>query len=212
MQPAWLEVIMQKYSFSSVDELYASVGYGGITSNKILLRLLDFKRQDEARNATNLIIDKPDQVRPRQKNSVGGIIIKGYDDFAVRLSKCCAPVPGDQIVGYISRGRGVSIHRKDCPNMKNIPSERLMEAKWPTNISDSFEANVMIKAYDREGLLGDILGVLSAQKVPIRAVSAKTDKEEATIVVSVQVNGTDVLDNIIKKIKTYKDVQDVYRT
>ena len=212
MQPAWLEIIMQKYSFSSVDELYASVGYGGITSNKILLRLLDFKRQDEARNATNLIIDKPDQVRPRQKNATGGIIIKGYDDFAVRLSKCCAPVPGDQIVGYISRGRGVSIHRKDCPNMKNIQPERLMEAKWPTNISDSFEANVMIKAYDREGLLGDMLGVLSAQKVPIRAVSAKTDKNEATIVVSIQVNGTDVLDNVIKKIKTFKDVQDVFRT
>lgn len=122
MVPKWLDVIMQRYSIASVDDLYASVGYGGFTVNQILSKLIDFYKKEERAKAPAKVSQS------RRQLSTNGVIVKGHDDLLVRISKCCNPVPGDDIVGFISRGRGVAIHRKDCPNLKNVEDFRLIEA------------------------------------------------------------------------------------
>ena len=204
--PSWVKYIMQRYSISSLDDLYASVGYGGFTTNQILLKLIDFyTKEEESKNPEKLI------TRSDVKNSSGGVLIRGYDDFLVRLSHCCNPVPGDEIVGYISRGRGVSVHKADCPNMKNVEKERLIEARWPDVINKSFIASINIACENKSGLLAQITTVIAGIKIPINAVNAKTDGDSGLINVAVEIANTTDLDMLISKLRAISGVTDVYR-
>lgn len=204
--PSWVKYIMQRYSISSLDDLYASVGYGGFTTNQILLKLIDFyTKEEESKHPENVI--KTTDV----KNSSGGVLIRGYDDFLVRLSHCCNPVPGDEIVGYISRGRGVSVHKADCPNMKNVEKERLIEARWPDVINKSFIASINIACENKGGLLAQITTVIAGIKIPINAVQAKTDGDSALINVAVEIANTTDLEMLISKLRAINGVSEVYR-
>lgn len=206
--PSWLEYIMQRYSFSSVDDLYASVGYGGITTNQILLKLIDYYKKEVESKRTDIPVSSE-----KKRTASGGVIIKGYDDLLIRLSHCCNPVPGDEIVGYISRGRGVTVHRKDCPNVKGMEPERLIEANWPeTSGNKAFVATMQIKTENIGGILASITTVISNLKLPITSASARVDKSETgMIIISVEITSIQQLNEVMTKIRSINGVIDVYR-
>ncbi|MFW5780511.1 MAG: ACT domain-containing protein, partial [Bacillota bacterium] len=154
---------------------------------------------------------KPEE-KPKSKHS--DILIEGFDDFLIRLSHCCNPVPGDDIVGYISRGRGVSVHRSDCANMKNIPKERLLKASW-ANISDNtFRTMLKIDCIDRNGILGQISATISTLKIPITSMNARVTKpgEKAIINIGVEIKDLNDIELLIKKIKNIDGVHTVQRS
>ncbi len=208
MVPKWLEIIMQRYSISSLDDLYASVGYGGFTVNQILLKLIDFyKRENDSKKL-------PEKVQQSRSKSGGqGVIIHGHDDLLVRLAKCCNPVPGDEIVGFISRGRGVAVHRKNCPNMKNAEIFRLIDAKWANMANASFVVSLQVEARNSEGLLAKVTASISELKLPIDNLNARLDKNSNAIInFGVIVNETDQIDTLIKKIQSLPEVDKVFRS
>ncbi|UKI47855.1 MAG: bifunctional (p)ppGpp synthetase/guanosine-3',5'-bis(diphosphate) 3'-pyrophosphohydrolase [Clostridiales bacterium] len=142
LSTAGLNYIMNRYTLSSIDDLYASVGFGGLTTNQIIVKLIDYFKRDLL--SKNPVAEIKTTSTTGKSSSGNGVLIRGYDDFLVRLSHCCNPVPGDKIVGYVSRGRGVSVHCVDCPNVKNMEPERLIEAKWDDVISQNFLASLKI--------------------------------------------------------------------
>ena len=210
LQPKWLDIIMQRYNISSLDDMYASVGYGGFTTNQILFKLIDFYRQEEATPTPEKQMSEAKPLSVKQ-----GVLIKGYEGFLVRLARCCNPVPGDEIVGYISRGRGVAVHRKDCSNLKNAEPERLIEASW-TNAPASgaaYDINIQIEAMDKEGLLANITTLISSLKFPIISVNARLIKGgKALLNFTIRINRVGDMDILLNKISGHPDVINVYRT
>ncbi|MBO5215144.1 MAG: bifunctional (p)ppGpp synthetase/guanosine-3',5'-bis(diphosphate) 3'-pyrophosphohydrolase [Clostridia bacterium] len=207
MVPKWLDVIMQRYSISSLDDLYASVGYGGFTVNQILSKLIDFYKKEERAK-------QPARVASHRNTlSSNGVIVKGHDDLLVRMSKCCSPVPGDEIVGFISRGRGIAIHRKSCPNLKNVEDFRLIEAHWAEESASPFSVAMQIEAKNANGLLAKITMMISELKLTITNLNARVDKTgNAIINLSVNVNSMDEFDTLINKIGALPDVEKVFRS
>ena len=207
MVPKWLDVIMQRYSISSLDDLYASVGYGGFTVNQILSKLIDFYNKEERAKA-------PVKTNSSARTlSSGGVIVKGHDDLLVRISKCCNPVPGDDIVGFISRGRGVAIHRKSCPNLKNIEDFRLIEAHWADAANAPFAVAMQIEAKNSNGLLARITALISEMKLTITNLNARVDKADNAIInLSVTVGSISEFDGIVNRIQSLPDVEKVFRS
>ncbi len=207
MVPKWLDVIMQRYSIASVDDLYASVGYGGFTVNQILSKLIDFYKKEERAKAPAKVSQSHNRL------STNGVIVKGHDDLLVRISKCCNPVPGDDIVGFISRGRGVAIHRKDCPNLKNVESFRLIEAHWSNEGGTPFSVAMQIEAKDNSSLLASITMTISEMKLAISNLNARVDKNGTAIInLSVVVDNIDEFDTLVKKIGAIPEVIKVFRS
>lgn len=200
--------ILQKQSFSEEDDLYAAIGYGGISANHVLSRLIEhFKQQNP------ITIFDVKEKKTESKKSKSGILINGSANFAVRLAQCCTPVPGNDIIGYVSRGKGVSVHRKDCHNVKGMEESRLIKAEWDVKAMDSFYSTITIKAEKQIGLASAVTTVVSNLKVPIHSATLKNyDKDQVTeISMSVQIHNTDELDKIIRKIETIKGVIEVRR-
>lgn len=207
MVPKWLDVIMQRYSIASIDDLYASVGYGGFTVNQILSKLIDFYKKEERAKA-------PARVNQYRRNaSTSGVVVKGHDDLLVRISKCCNPVPGDDIVGFISRGRGVAIHRKDCPNLKNVEDFRLIEAHWSNEGVAPFSVAMQIEAKDNNALLAHVTTAISEMKLTISSLNARVDKTgNAIINLSVVVENINEFDTLVNKIGAIPEVIKVFRS
>ena len=207
MVPKWLDVIMQRYSIASVDDLYASVGYGGFTVNQILSKLIDFYKKEERAKAPAKVSQSHNRL------ATNGVVVKGHDDLLVRISKCCNPVPGDDIVGFISRGRGVAIHRKDCPNLKNVESFRLIEAHWSNEGGTPFSVAMQIEAKDNSSLLASVTMTISEMKLAISNLNARVDKNgNAIINLSVVVDNIDQFDTLVKKIGAIPEVVKVFRS
>ncbi len=208
MQPKWVEIIMQRYSLSSLDDLYASVGYGGFTVNQILLKLIDFYTKE---NESKQVPLKSSTFKASSINQ--GIIINGHDDLLVRLAKCCNPVPGDPVIGYISRGRGVAVHRSSCPNMKGAESFRLIGAEWASGTNSSFVVQLQVEAKNSEGLLLRLTTLISELKLSIDSLNARLDKNQTAIInVGVRVAKTEQIDQLVKKIQTIPEVDKVFRS
>lgn len=208
MVQKWLDVVMQRYSFSSINDMFASVGYGAYTPNQILLKLIDFYKREN-----------PEQPEPMSfsqstKSESQGIIVKGHSDLLVRIAKCCCPVPGDAVIGFISRGRGVTIHRDNCPNIKNAESYRLIEAHWDRKSATPFAVALTIECKDTGGVLARITKTVSDMKLSIESLTARVvDKEhKGVIALSVRVNAPDQLETVINKIQSIRNVERVYRT
>ncbi len=213
MQPSWVNLVLDRYSFSEVDDMYASIGYGGTSTNQILFKLIEFYKKKQELKAPPVIVgsDEKQEMRPKRLHS--GILIEGYDDFLIRISHCCNPVPGDNIVGYISRGRGVSVHRADCSNMRNIPKERLLKATWANQSDSSFNTSLRIDCLDKTGIIGQISAAISALKFSITSMDARTikAKDRAVINVGLEIKSLEDLDLLIKKIQNIDGVIDVKR-
>ena len=198
--------ISEKFSFFSQDEMFASVGYGAITVNQILFKLIDFYKKE--------IPKKP--VYHGDAADSSGVIVKGMSGLLTRFAGCCNPVPGDKIVGFVSRGRGVVIHRADCPNVKDLGEEpgRILPAEWAeTQGSGHFVAGIVIKAKDQGLALSVLTSVVSDMRLMITAVNSRFDKnKDAVIEANIRLNGKEDIDLLIRKLLSDERIVEVYRT
>jgi GTP pyrophosphokinase len=204
-----LNIIYAAYSFSSVDEIYASVGFGSITGNQVLTRLIDYYKK----NTVSVADDKPPEKALNKKNKGQSVIIRGFDDLLIRFAKCCNPLPGDDIIGFVSRGRGVSVHRADCPCLKDFETERIIrDVSWSQKAGASFTGALHIAANDKNGLVAQITKIINNLKFSIVAISARVDKTKiCNITVEVKINKADDLNVLIDKLKAYPPVLEVQR-
>lgn len=213
----WVDKVIKKYNFHTQDDLYAAIGFGSITANKIISRLKeDYRKatgQDPVEKAEEKESSKKTQ-RDRQNVPESGIVVKGIDNCLVRLSKCCNPVPGDQIVGYITRGRGVSVHRSDCTNVGNLikDNDRLIDVKWHTASNVAYNADITVLANDRIGLFMEVSNAIGDLKIPLKSINARTTRDQVAIMnLTVELTDTDKLDLLIKRLKKTSGVFEVTR-
>lgn len=213
----WVDKVIKKYNFHTQDDLYAAIGFGSITANKIISRLKeDYKKatgQDLIEKAEETDTDQKGR-RDRQDVPESGIVVKGIDNCLVRLSKCCNPVPGDRIVGYITRGRGVSVHRSDCTNVENLIKEngRLIDVSWHTASNVAYNADITVLANDRIGLFMEISNTIGDLKIPLKSINARTTRDMTAIMnLTVEITDTDKLDLLIKRLKKTSGVFEVTR-
>lgn len=199
--------LSEKFSFFSQDEMFASVGYGAITINQILYKLIDFYKKEMPKPIFSKNAEKPDS---------SGVIVKGMSGLLTRFAGCCTPVPGDDIVGFVSRGRGVVIHRADCPNLKDLEQaegSRILPAEWAAGGSGRFIASIVITAKDQGVALSVLTSVVSDLRLVITGVNSRFDKnKEAIIEASVRLNGKSDIDALLKKIGADERILSVYRT
>lgn len=211
LKEKWLEKISDKLSFSSADDLYAALGYGSINLPQIMNKLKEYFEDYYGKKEKEVPTEPPKQ----KKESVPqqGVVVKGIDNVKIRFSKCCNPVPGDEIVGYITRGRGLSLHRKDCPNINELSTnERFMDVEWDSNKRTSYQAEIQLKGTDRPGLLTDLTQLVSKADLSMTSLNARTSKEKfALINITLEIKDIDQLKELMKKITNINGVIDVYR-
>ena len=208
--PSWKEYIKTKYKLNSNDDVFAMVGYGEFTAQQILSRLLECKAKDIGENIIPAhIIAKPKRIN---KSANSGILVDGMPGMKVRFSQCCSPLPGDDIVGYISRSRGVIVHRKDCPNIAGFEPERLVEVEWPEDSTGKFEVYIDIFAEDRTGLIVDIAQAITELKYPMLSLDIKKQDDNLAIAkVCIEIPNADASNILINKFRAIKGVNEVKR-
>ena len=215
MKPEWLQLAMDRYKFATVDDLYASIGFGGISVNKLMARLLDEYRKEHEEEDFEEKIQELAKAKPtKSKPSKTGVVVKGIDNCLVKLSKCCNPLPGDEIIGYITKGRGVSVHRKDCVNVKDLFNEenRMIDVYWFDDVNGSYKVEIEILANDRNGLLKDIIKQVENAKVKLTGMNTRTTKEGIAIIdISLEVENTEILNKVLTSFRNVESVYDVNR-
>ena len=223
------DMIRNRYSLNTLDDLYAAIGYGGISINQVMTRLVeDYRKYQQKLNpappmaAQDLVSQQPPAKAQTKQSTSNGIIVKGESGLLVRFAKCCSPLPGDEIIGYITRGRGVSVHRADCLNVRDIVTnekDRLVDVAWAGDSIGDFSAEIQIIAYDHAGLLADLSLLFSQIEVPITSVSAHTTAKAnmsaasatTSINLTIETKNTLQLDKVIRQLKKRSDVIEVYR-
>ena len=206
--------MLQRYAFKNLDEMYSAVGFGSIGASKIIARTLEEYRKfnKEEVDLEEKLEELNQSVRP--KSSKTGIIVKGIDNCLVKISKCCSPVPGDEIVGYITRGRGVTIHRKNCKNIKDLLQDegRIIDVYWDEAKKTNYNVEINIFANDRQGLLSDIINVIASSNVNLVAINAKSNKEKIAIIeMTIEVKDLEDLNQVVRKLGKVDSVYDVKR-
>lgn len=207
-----LEEVAKKFNFTNREDMYSAVGFGGITAAQIATRLTEKLRREAEETLT--IQDIKTHAVPKKKKLAKGVRVKGVDNLLVRFSRCCNPVPGDDIIGYVTRGRGVSIHRTDCPNALPAEgeSERLLPVEWEGTPDANYNVDIEIQGHDRRGLLNEVLQAVSETKTNITAVNGKADKsKQATIHMTILIHNIDHLHTVVERIKRVRDVFTVRR-
>ena len=207
--------IAKQMNAGTEDDLLAAVGYGGFAVNTVLIKLLELHKEldrvDDEQNEKSLI----EKLKPRKASghNHSGVLVKGESGLLVRLSKCCSPVPGDPIIGFVTRGRGVSVHRADCPNVRlDEDVDRLIDVEWDYGMSESFEVNMEISAYDRTGMIADIMAALAEMKISITSINAKvSETKSVTIHLGISIKDLAQFEFVATKIRRLKDVYKVQR-
>ncbi|NMB27751.1 MAG: bifunctional (p)ppGpp synthetase/guanosine-3',5'-bis(diphosphate) 3'-pyrophosphohydrolase [Tissierellia bacterium] len=212
----WLKSTAGKLSLNTSDDLYAALGYGSVTLTQVMPRLKELHKEHYKIRDEKAIVEgktKEQSYPKREKRLTQGISIEGLENIKVRFSKCCNPVPGDEIIGYITRGRGVSVHRKDCPNVSYVDTqERFIEVEWDTSEKAEYPAEIQIKAIDRTGLLTEITQRITDSNLSLLSLNARTNKEKMVIInMTLEIKDIDQLRDLMKKIRRLKGVIDVYR-
>ena len=215
-KPEWLEKTLEKYKYASLDECYAAIGFGAISPLKIITRLLEeYKKENKELEIEKKIEElKKAKLDNKPRSSKSGVIVKGIENCLVKLSKCCNPLPGDEIIGYITKGRGVSIHRADCVNCRNLISndQRLIDVSWEKEVHASYITDLTVFANDRNGLLADITVALNEAKATLVSMNAKTTPNRVAIItLGIEVDGVEKLTKILKAIRKVDSVYDVHR-
>ncbi len=225
LRPEWQEIVLVKYDFKNWDALLAAVGYGGLKEGQVVNRLKDeyLKEKRKTQTAEDVLKDfeKTISDKPlKQHKSKSGIIVEGVGDVAVRFSKCCSPVPGDEIVGFVTRGRGVTIHRTDCINVINLNDEdrhRLINAEWDAHFArgdsnTSYLAEIKVTANDRVGLILEISRMLADDDISVKGFNVRTTKDMLAIVnITMEIRTKEQLERVVKHIKTLRDIVEVER-
>lgn len=217
-----LQRVYEKYNFSNVDDMYAAVGYQGITAASIATRLTEKIRQtkEKQQELEQTIEEVKTDVKDKKDKKINkrdiGVKVEGVDNLLVRLSKCCNPVPGDDIVGYITKGRGISVHRKDCPNVQTEEArERFLHVEWENNRTEQkqYHVDLEISGYDRRGLVNEVLQAINETKTNITYVNGRSDRNKmAFIQITILIHNTRHLRKIVERIKQITDVYTVKRT
>ena len=215
-KPEYYEGMLKKYGFQELEDIYGAVGYGALASVYVVTRLLDEQRQQQPAPAPKL--DALPTVEQHQSQSrakpTHGIIMEGLEGIQVRFAKCCNPVPGDDIVGYVTRGRGVTIHKADCVNAINGEVERRANVCWADESAGQFDASISVIAYDHVSLLGELAMYIGEMNVPIKAVTAKVNDKNKTsmITLTLAVSSREQVDKVIKQLQRRQDIIEVFRT
>lgn len=222
LRPEYMQVVMDKYGFRDWESLLAAIGHGGLKEGQILNRMIEAYDADHKKVLTNDEVIKQVEEAQAKRNvrmrPKSGITVKGIHDVAVRFSKCCSPLPGDEIVGFVTRGRGVSIHRSDCVNMLCLPEierSRIIDAEWEQSETEHelYSAEIKIYANNRNGLLADISKALTEKDINIISMNTHTNKQGlATLTTTIEIRNMDELNRIIDKIRSIDSVVDIERT
>lgn len=227
LKPEYQEKCLRKYGFRDWDALLASIGHGGLKEGQIVNKLYESYKKKNIENMTNKqVIEQLEENNIKAQENSGskshkksGIIVEGIDDLAVRFSKCCSPVPGDEIIGFVTRGRGISIHRTDCVNIMNLPAEdrkRFIEAEWrtPENKSDKemYAAEIVVYCNNRSGILFDITKIFTEREIDVKSMNVRTSKKgTATINIGFEVESKEYLRSLVEKIRNVESVIDIQR-
>ena len=226
MKPEYQAAVMKKYGFMDWDSVLAAIGHGALKEGQIANRMQELYEKDHPKVMTNeevlasIAENNANQAKQTHPHSKNGIVVKGIHDVAVRFSKCCSPVPGDEIVGFVTRGRGISIHRTDCINVLNLPEierARLIEAEWePSDTGadgEKYMAEINIFAHNRSGLLADISKTLTERNIDIQTMNTRTNKQgSATLSTSFEISSREELNQIVAKLRNIESVIDIERT
>ena len=222
MKNQYLDVVMHKYGFRDWDSVLAAIGHGGLKEGQVFNKLLEAYEKESKKKITDeevLEAAAEAQEKLHIAKSKGGIIVRGIHDVAVRFSKCCSPIPGDEIVGFVTRGRGITIHRTDCVNVLNMSEAdrtRLIEAEWQetdSRAAEKYTAELQIYANNRTGLLVDLAKIFTERKIDLKNINSRISKQDkATISVSFEVGSKEELASLVEKIRQVESVLDVERT
>ena len=213
----YINPMLERYKYKSLEEMYAAVGFGAITANRIIARMLIEYRKEhkEETKIEEKIEELSTGKKGTQKASNSGIIVKGIDNCLVKLSKCCNPLPGDEIIGYITKGRGVSVHRKDCTNVSDLLKEenRIIDVKWYNDEKkSSYTVDIEIFANDRDGLLVDIMKKINDSKVKLLGINARATKERIAITdATIEIDSLESLNQLTRELRKVDSVYEVNR-
>ncbi len=225
-KPEFMEKVMKRYAFKDWDSVLASIGHGGLKEGQVINKMLEARTKKLEKEKTDATIldsigdgNKVPVIAPGKSKS--GIVVRGIDDLAVRFSKCCSPVPGDEIVGFVTRGRGISIHRTDCINVINLPEDekaRLIEAEWQQPVGNEtgkerYTTEIKIFANNRIGMFVDLSKVFTERQIDIKSMNVRTSKQgKATIMMTFDIHGIEELNKLADKLRQIEGVIDIERT
>ena len=217
----YLEAVLRKYGFRDWDSVLAAIGHGGLKEGQVFNKLVEAYDKENKNLTDEQVLEAASETQEKLHiaKSKSGIVVKGIHDVAVRFSKCCNPIPGDEIVGFVTRGRGITIHRTDCVNVLNMSETdrtRLIEAEWQqpdTKEKEKYMAEIQVYANNRTGLLVDLSKIFTERKIDLRSINSRTSKQEkATISMSFEIGSKEELRSLIEKIRQVESVIDVERT
>ncbi|WP_025716941.1 RelA/SpoT family protein [Paenibacillus sp. 1-18] len=213
-----LQEVAAKFSFNDIEDMLSAIGFGGITAAQVCTRLTEKLRKEQEEARLIELTTEVKEYKPqseRKKTPTNGVSVRGVDNLLVRFARCCNPVPGDDIIGYVTRGRGVSVHRTDCPNIPAGTGEdqaRVIEVEWEEAAEVNYSVDIEITGHDRNGLLNEVLQAISENKTSFSAVTGRTDKNKmAMIHITILIRNTDHLHSVVERIKRVKDVYTVHR-
>lgn len=208
---------IKRYNINCMDDLYALVGLGAIVASSFIAKLKEenLSKEEKDKNLNKAIEENISKNEKKKKDTSYGVTVKGENNLMVRFAKCCNPVPGDDILGYITKGRGVSIHRKDCGNLNSLIKEdpqKVVDVSWGTSKGVAYMAEIQVKTEDKSGILSDVMNILMDSKLPLNALNAKSAKRNlAYINIKIKIDTVEQLKELMKKIKRVPGVLDVYR-
>ena len=216
LKPEFLEKIQRNRGFTSIDDIYAAVGFGGMTALQVVARLNEEYKKTVKPEEPEVPEIRPERPSTQKKKArEQAVFVKGEDGMLVRFAHCCNPVPGDDIVGYITRGRGVSVHRADCINLKDASMEglRMIEVTWNTGAASAFNADLQLIAYDRSGLIASLTTMLAGMNIPLMAISARSTKNKTSVInLTVEVKNKEQLATVMKQFEKNPDIIETYRS
>lgn len=215
MSDKYLLDLAAKFNLTKEEDLFAALGYGAVSPQQVITRLIDRLRK-EAPAADFAFLPEPREgADKRRRQSDLGVRVKGVDNLLIRFSRCCNPVPGDEIIGYVTRGRGVSVHRIDCPNIidaKKAGDDRLLEVVWESSPDNSYNVDIEVTGLDRRGLINEVMNVIAETKTDITAVTGRADKRKMAVMnLSINIRNVEHLHSVVEKIKRIKDIYTVRR-
>ena len=211
----YVQIALDRYKFNTIDDMYSAVGFGAISATKVIAKILEVYKKDNPDEFIEKTLEElaNEKVRKTKPSNVG-VVVKGIDNCLVRLSKCCNPVPGDEIVGFITRGRGVSVHRKDCVNVNDLilQEDRMIDVYWYDETQTSYSVEIEILANDRANLLADIIKQVSLAKTRLVGVNSKVNKDKIAVTdLTIEVENLQDLNNVLKSLRKIDNVYEVNR-
>lgn len=210
LKDSWLQEVAEKLSFNTVEDMYAAIGYGSTRTTQVMPKLLELHREYYK---TEDSVDLKAPIKQQNKRmSEKGIMIEGVDNIQIKIAHCCNPVPGDEIIGFITRGRGITVHRKGCKNIDLSQRERLISVQWDNDGKTNYVVDVRVIAYDRVGFLALVTQTIQAMNLNLITVQAKRDKNQSFILtIGVEITDAQQVERLIKELKSLKGVLDVFR-